>query len=447
MCPEVSQQFPKSPTPILSLDGALARIDPSNGGFRRAHTLFVDGATLYEVTPQLGFPEIRVFNVSDPAHPTFVRSIPSPSGEGIHEVTVRNGRLFTANFHSGGHVDIFDISHVGDLSRPVPLLGTFHTGDGTHTALSTEDGRFVVVTKEWAGHPLEIYDVSDPARPTLASTISVPRAQAFSSHQPAIVGNLLYVAWFEAGVRVYNIADRYHPVLVGSYDTYTGPYGEEGECAGLDGTAHGVNSDVVPGAGPEPCGAWGVYPFFGNDKILVSDFDHGLFVVSLDGRLTAASTVARAVNETLHIGQVQPLLAEAIHRWQSAGANTSVLHGIDIRIANLGGTALGLASGHTIWLDDNAAGWGWFVDRTPRNDSEFTTRGNQGEKHRMDLLSVLTHEVGHLLGHDHAEGGVMAETLAPGERLSWNGLAGDSLWNYPAAPDFTWHRARHGWWS
>ena len=44
------------------------------------------------------------------------------------------------------------------------------------------------------------------------------------------------------------------------------------------------------------------------------------------------------------------LLPEAIHRWQAAGVDTSALHGIDIRIADLGGTTLGLASGHTIWL-------------------------------------------------------------------------------------------------
>ena len=45
-------------------------------------------------------------------------------------------------------------------------------------------------------------------------------------------------------------------------------------------------------------------------------------------------------------------------------------------------STLGLASGHTIWLDDNAAGWGWFVDKTPHIDSEFTTRGNQGERNQ-----------------------------------------------------------------
>src|SRR5262249_35897449 len=114
--------------------------------------------------------------------------------------------------------------------------------------------------------------------------------------------------------------------------------------------------------------------------------------------------------------QVDVLLAEALRRWQAAGVDTSALGRIDIRIADLGGTTLGLASGHTIWLDDNAAGWGWFVDATPRDDSEFSTPGNQGEQGRMDLLTVLTHEVGHLLGRGHEEEGVMAATLSPGTR-------------------------------
>jgi hypothetical protein len=67
-----------------------------------------------------------------------------------------------------------------------------------------------------------------------------------------------------------------------------------------------------------------------------------------------------------------------------------------------------------IWLDANAAGWGWFVDATPGDNSEFTTPGDQGEKRRMDLLTVLAHEIGHLLGYDHAEDGVMQEACPPG---------------------------------
>ena len=35
----------------------------------------------------------------------------------------------------------------------------------------------------------------------------------------------------------------------------------------------------------------------------------------------------------------------------------------------------------------------------------------------MDLLSVLLHELGHVLGLAHEAEGVMAETLTPGVRL------------------------------
>ncbi|MCI0742008.1 MAG: hypothetical protein L0Y72_23490 [Gemmataceae bacterium] len=51
---------------------------------------------------------------------------------------------------------------------------------------------------------------------------------------------------------------------------------------------------------------------------------------------------------------------------------------IDLRATDLPET-LSLVSGHTIWLDADAAGWGWFVDATPW---DYTTPRDQGEQHR-----------------------------------------------------------------
>jgi len=112
----------------------------------------------------------------------------------------------------------------------------------------------------------------------------------------------------------------------------------------------------------------------------------------------------------------QLLLKEALRRWKLAGADVRSLGAIDIQIANLPGATLATASGRTITLDVNAAGHGWFIDRTPRSDSEFTRKGNQGEQNRIDLLTVLIHEIGHLLGHKHDADGVMDAELGVGMR-------------------------------
>ena len=132
--------------------------------------------------------------------------------------------------------------------------------------------------------------------------------------------------------------------------------------------------------------------------------------------LHAESMGAEANVALLARDHANSLLQEATSRWRAAGVDTRGLRGLDIRIADLGGTTLGLASGNTIWLDDNGAGWGWFVDPTPSDDSEFTTAGDQGEQNRMDLLTVLEHELGHLIGHEHEETGVMIDTLSAGTR-------------------------------
>jgi hypothetical protein len=72
-------------------------------------------------------------------------------------------------------------------------------------------------------------------------------------------------------------------------------------------------------------------------------------------------------------------------------------------------------------LSPNAAGYGWFVDATPGQDEEFGADGaalaGGPAAGRMDLLSVVLHELGHLAGRADDDGtDLMAGTLALGTR-------------------------------
>ncbi len=71
-------------------------------------------------------------------------------------------------------------------------------------------------------------------------------------------------------------------------------------------------------------------------------------------------------------------------------------------------------------LDATADGWGWFVDPTPADNAEFAgTAGGQELQAlpgspafgRMDLLTVVEHELGHVLGLDDLDPGVAAHDL------------------------------------
>ena len=100
------------------------------------------------------------------------------------------------------------------------------------------------------------------------------------------------------------------------------------------------------------------------------------------------------------------------------------LANVKIEVVDLNGTTLARAAGNTIYLDTDAAGYGWFVDVTPLDHSEFqydsnlsliALPGSEAEG-LVDLWTVIRHELGHLLGYEHADEGLMEAVLDPGER-------------------------------
>jgi hypothetical protein len=146
--------------------------------------------------------------------------------------------------------------------------------------------------------------------------------------------------------------------------------------------------------------------------------------------LLAATWGTEMVGGWLTEAAVEAVLPVAREYWVSTGLadwQVAELYRTPVAIGDLSYRgALGVAKPEGIWLDASGAGLGWNTSLLTPNSQLLTSS--------YDLLTVVTHELGHVLGYDdldplHHSDHIMAGVLQPG--ASRIGMpAGDSGWSW-----------------
>ena len=146
--------------------------------------------------------------------------------------------------------------------------------------------------------------------------------------------------------------------------------------------------------------------------------------------IAAAQPSQPVVGAPLTADALAPIVTAAKELWVKAlGAGDprlAILDQVTVLVSDLPNQLLGATTGTTVVLDSNAAGWGWFVDPTPQDNSEFpivlssgvyaATPGSPAYGH-MDLLTTLVHEFGNAMGFAEDQGqDVAGATLQAGVR-------------------------------
>lgn len=239
---------------------------------------------------------LKVINVTNPASPVFIRDINPTEIQWVHAMHIRGNRMFTSgwgNSTNRAKTEIYDISNIA--TQAPTLLGAIQdtstsvtAGNSMHSSWSSEDGNYLYSARETSNGSgdVRVYNIFDPSNPLLVNSLTMNglNLNAVTPHNPVVMGNKLYVSWYQAGLQVFDITNPSDPKRIGQYDTFQPAFAPDESTNSLTdepwdlvcGTANLQNA--LP---TNYDGNWAVFPFLGESKVLAGDLTNGLLVLDV----------------------------------------------------------------------------------------------------------------------------------------------------------------------
>jgi len=241
------------------------------------HNLFVYEDHVYALSNGRRY---EILNIEDRANPQHVATFELETpGHSIHDVWVEDGIAYSSNWDDGVvMVDVGNGVRGGSPSNPVEIGRYAYPSGWNHAAFPYDDaetGKNWVIAGDEAfpnglnteNEPtipagwLHFVDVTDPDAPTEEARYRVPEA---GSHNYWVRGDTLYVAYYNAGLRVVDLSGDLKGNLYeqGREIAHFKPFDPEGRI-------------------PNAAMTWGPQPYKGH--IFFSDWNSGLWAVELTG--------------------------------------------------------------------------------------------------------------------------------------------------------------------
>lgn len=276
----------------------LGVVNSTNGnGHNTIHEMMVfdQGGERYllENSNSTATRNLKIINVTNPAAAVLKWDFNASDTGWVHAMHIRGDRLFLSGFSNTTRIDIFDIANLA--TQAPALLGSVAVGLGSnHSTWTSEDGAYLYSARETTGSngpnpgDIRVYDVTNPAQPTMVNRITMTDLglNAVTPHNPVVMGDKLYVSWYQAGLQVFDISVAQSPVQIGQYDTYSPAFVEDGSAVtqsiepwdifcGRDSFGMSLPTTYA--------GLWAVFPFLGEDRVLIGDLTSGLLIVDVSG--------------------------------------------------------------------------------------------------------------------------------------------------------------------